>query len=277
MKKLLITSLIALILQSCISQKVTQSDVFNPVKEFELTDNFSFERNYIPNTDSTKIESWYITENNPQLNFIYFSGNGSNIRSAVPFFNELGKQFELNIYSFNYSGYGRSEGEPSIDGIVRDGETALDFFENNIGDRGLPTVVLGYSMGGFVALNLINHDAIDETVIMSTFTSLEELQDYLLKEALPGIVRPFLKLEVDESIYNLDNINLVAKSNKPMLFIHGEADNFIPPSMSINLYNLSPSEKKDIKIIEGADHRMVLKDTASSKQVIEEIKNFVSL
>ncbi|MCB2196282.1 MAG: alpha/beta hydrolase [Bacteroidetes bacterium] len=276
MKKIIILVLITVALQACISQKVTQSDVFNPVKETALNDNFTFERSYIQNTDTTQIETWYLTENNAELNFIYFSGNGSNIRSAIPFFNELEQQFDLNIFSFNYSGYGRSGGEPSIDGIVRDGKVALDYYENQIGDQNLPTVLLGYSLGGFVAFNLINHDAVDQTIIMSTFTSLEELQDYLLKEALPGIIRPFLKLDIEESIYDLDNIKLVQKVEKPILFVHGEADKFIPASMSYNLYNLCPSEKKEIKIIPGADHRMVLKDSASNKLVIHEIKNFLS-
>jgi fermentation-respiration switch protein FrsA (DUF1100 family) len=277
MKKIIILLLITFALQACISQKVTQSDVFNPVKEFALNENFTFERNYIQNTDTTQIESWYLTENNAKLNFIYFSGNGSNIRSAIPFFNELGEHFDLNIFTFNYSGYGRSEGEPSIDGIVRDGKTALDYYENQIGDQNLPTIILGYSMGGYVALNLINHDAVDQMILMSTFTSLEELQDYLLKEALPAILRPFLKLDIEESIYDLDNLILVKNTKKPILFIHGETDKFIPSSMSYNLYNLSQSEKKDIKIIPDADHRMVLKDSTSNKLVIEEIKKFVAI
>lgn len=275
MKKIIILILITVALQACISQKVTQSDVFNPVKETALNNNFTFERSYVQNTDTTQIETWYITEENAQLNLIYFSGNGSNIRSAIPFFNELGQQFDLNVFSFNYSGYGRSEGEPSIDGIVRDGKAALDYYENQVGDQNLPTILLGYSMGGFVALNLMNHDAIDQTIIMSTFTSLEELQDYLIKEALPGIIRPFLKLDIEESIYDLDNLKLVKNTEKPILFIHGEADKFIPSSMSYNLYNLSPSEKKGIKIIPNADHRMVLKDSTSNKLVIEEIKSFI--
>lgn len=277
MRKVYILVFITIIFQSCINQKVTQSDVFNPVKEFQLNSDFSFEREFIKNTDTTQIETWYITEPNAQLNFIYLSGNGSNIRSAIPFFNELGNQFDINIFSFNYRGYGLSEGEPSIGGIVDDGEIAFKYFEDEIGDQDLPTIMLGYSLGGFVAFNLMNHQAVDQAVIMSTFTSLEELQEYLITEALPGIVRPFLKLDIDESIYELNNLHLVKESNKPILFVHGGYDKFIPSEMSFKLYNLSPANKKDIKIIEEADHRMVLKDSLSNKKVIKEVKNFISL
>lgn len=277
MRKLLFFIIIPIVSQSCINQKVTQNELFNPVKEHELSDHFTFQRNYITNSDTTMLESWWITESSPKFNLIYLSGNGTNVRSAVPFFNELGNQFDLNIFTFNYSGYGLSDGKPTVKGIVKDGKTALEYFQNELMDTDLPTVVLGYSLGGFVSLNIINYDVVDKAIIMSTFTSIEELQDYLLKEALPGIVRPFLKLDIEESIYELNNLDLVTKINKPILFIHGENDDFIPPSMSYKLYSLSPSIEKDIKIIKNADHRMVLKDPESNKLVISEIKHFMNL
>lgn len=267
--------LILLAFQACVNKKVTQSDIFNPVKETELNNNFKFNRFNVNNTDSTKLELWYLTEELASFNLIYFSGNGSNIRSAIPFFNELGTQFDLNIFSFNYSGYGLSDGEPSIDGIIKDGNVALNYYANEIGNQNLPTIVLGYSLGGFVALNLMNNDIVDQGILMSTFSSFEELKNYLLKEALPGIIRPFLKLNIDQSIYQLDNRALVQRNLKPILFLHGGADVFIPSSMSFNLYDLSPSVKKDIKIIAHADHRMVLKDYESNKQVVDEIKKFL--
>ena len=278
MMKKIITILILIIgLQSCINQKVTESNIFNPVKEFELSKNFEFNRQFFETSDSVLIESWYLTEGGAKFNLIYLSGNGSNVRSAVPFFNQLGEQFNLNIYTFNYRGYGLSNGEPSVKGIVEDGKSALSYFYDKIGDKDLPTIILGYSLGGFVAMNLLQTKQIDKAIIMSTFTSIEELEKYLLKEALPGVVRPFLNLEIDSSIYQLDNLKLVENSKIPILFIHGEKDDFIPPSMSYSLYNLSPSEDKYIRIIEGADHRMVLKDTESNKLVVDEIRNFLQL
>lgn len=277
MKKIVKLLFIFLLFQSCINQKITQKDVFNPVKEYELDSNFNFSRYFIKKTDTSKLESWYITENNAQFNLIYFSGNGSNIRSAIPFFNELGDQFDLNIFSFNYSGYGLSEGIPSINGIVSDANLSIDFFTNKLANKDIPTFILGYSLGGYVALNIINHDSIDKGIILSSFSSLNELEEYLIKEALPFVIRPFLKLEVDESIYELNNLTLVKETTKPLLFIHGENDVFIPPSMSYQLFNISKSKNKLIKIIENADHRMVLKDSSSNKQVIREIRQFIKL
>ena len=129
-------------------------------------------------------------------------------------------------------------------------------------------------MGGYVALNILEKNFIDQVIIMSTFTSMKELEDYLIKDALPWIVRPFLKLDVDEKIYNLNNKPLAQKVEKPVLVIHGKADDFIPPAMGQTLYELMPSNNKKFVTIDDADHRMVLKDEEKMQEVIREILKF---
>ncbi|MFP4025399.1 MAG: alpha/beta hydrolase [Thiohalospira sp.] len=262
-----------IITQGCINQKITESEIFNPVKEYALDETLTFKRYFISNTDTTQLELWHISEKKPDFNLIFFSGNGSNVRSAIPFYNELAKQANLNIFTFNYSGYGLSDGKPTIEGIVNDGKLALDYYNQNLNNN-LPTILMGYSMGGYVALNVMDKDFIDQIIIMSTFTSLDELEDYLIKDALPWIIRPFLKLDIDDKIYNLNNKPLAAKTLKPVLVIHGDADNFIPPAMGKALYELMPSESKRFVTIVDADHRMVLKDEEKIKEVIREILNF---
>ena len=275
MKKLLAPIIIIIIFQSCISKKVNEVDVFNPIKEFELNTGFSFNRNLIPTNDSTQLETWYITEPNAQFNLIYLSGNGSNIRSAIPFFNALGTQTNLNIFSFNYSGFGLSTGNPTINGIVNDANIALQHF-NLIKNNSLPTILLGYSLGGYVALKLSNNPTIDKVILMSTFSSLKELEVFLKKESLPFIIRPFLKITIEEKVYGLTNLEEIKNLEKPLLVIHGGSDNFIPPTMGKKLYDSSPSINKKFVQIDGADHRMVLKDDEKSSQVAVEIIRFVN-
>lgn len=49
------------------------------------------------------------------------------------------------------------------------------------------------------------------------------------------------------------SLSAVAKCEKPMLFIHGDADTFVPFWMLQPLYEAKP-EPKDILIVEGAEH-----------------------
>lgn len=268
-------SFILLLLTGCINKKITESEVFNPIKEYELISDFSFENKLIEKNDSTEIETWFLTKPDARFNLIYISGNGSNIRSAIPFFNSLGKQSNLNIFSFNYSGYGLSTGTPSISGIVDDARLAIQYF-SSIKNNSLPTILMGYSLGGFVALQVGNSEYIDKIVLLSTFTSAQELEFYLKKEALPQIIRPFLKLDVDKNVYALNNLDPLNSIDKPILIIHGGKDDFIPPQMGKKLYDLSKSKQKYFIEIEGADHRTVLKDADKSFIVANEIIRFLN-
>ncbi len=48
-------------------------------------------------------------------------------------------------------------------------------------------------------------------------------------------------------------LSQITKCNKPMLFIHGEKDSYIPPEMCHTLYSAFPGEK-DMYIAPDAGH-----------------------
>lgn len=275
MKSILFLLLVVFSVTGCITQKVGETELFNPIKEFELIPDFTFSKKLLTKSDTIEIETWYLTKPDAEFNLIYISGNGSNIRSAIPFFNALGTQTNLNIFSFNYSGYGLSTGTPSVQGIVSDADLALQYF-NEIKQNELPTIVLGYSLGGFVALQVSHLKLVDNVVIMSTFSSAEELESYLKKEALPKIVRPFLNLDVDKKLYTLNNIDKITELEKPLLVLHGEKDDFIPPTMGKRLFDLSKSKQKYFVEIKGADHRSILKEDDKANNAASEIIRFIS-
>ena len=54
-------------------------------------------------------------------------------------------------------------------------------------------------------------------------------------------------------LYEASAVNQVAKSEKPMLFIHGDQDTFVPYEMVDEVYEAAPVEK-EILIIKGAGH-----------------------
>ena len=49
-------------------------------------------------------------------------------------------------------------------------------------------------------------------------------------------------------------IEAVKKSKLPIIFIHGDADDFVPTAMSVELYEASAAEHKKLVLIEGAGH-----------------------
>lgn len=74
-----------------------------------------------------------------------------------------------------------------------------------------------------------------------------------------------------EAGYGLDECNArreVAKAQVPILFIHGDADTFVPCSFVYQLYGACRSEKK-LVIIPGASHaEAYYKDTEAYKNAV---------
>ena len=64
----------------------------------------------------------------------------------------------------------------------------------------------------------------------------------------------------------------VAKCHLPMLFIHGDADTYVPTWMVYKLYDAKP-EPKELWIVPGATHAMSYKDDA--KEYVIKVKLFV--
>jgi len=94
--------------------------------------------------------------------------------------------------------------------------------------------LLGRSLGGAVALNLIhNLDAkakhiIKGVIIESTFTSISDMADQIFEflQAIPMIKALILRNK-------WDSLSLVGKLRTPIMFISGSEDNFVPTKMTI--------------------------------------------
>jgi len=276
MKRSLIVGIFALFIvtTSCITIELTKEQLYRPVKEYALDEEFSFARVFVPVTDSTKIETWHLQREAPRINIVFFNGNGSNIRSAIPMFNALGKYADANVFAANYSGYGRSEGSPSLAGIVNDGRAALESF-SAVMDGNLPTYVMGYSLGGFVALHLFENELVDGAVLLSTFTTAKEVEHHVMHEMVPGIARLFLRIKLDSIVYDLNNRVLIEQTPKPVLLIHGENDEFIPSNMSWSLLNASKAGHKEVFLLKEGDHRTVLKEPALTEEAAKAVERFI--
>jgi pimeloyl-ACP methyl ester carboxylesterase len=265
---------IGFISSSCITIELGKDELYRPVKEYALDSNFTFQRKYVKVTDTSRIETWIMKQPDARVNIVFFNGNGSNIRSSIPTFNALGSEAGANIFAANYSGYGRSEGKPTLPGIVRDGKKALTFFEKEM-DTSLTTYVMGYSLGGHVALHLTGEKSVGGTILLATFTNAKEVEDHVMKELVPGAARLFLRVKLDTIAQQLDNRKLIEQNRKPVFLAHGKADDFLPPWMSTALMEATPAMKKKVFLVEDGDHRTVLKDPEQAKAIAREIADFI--
>ena len=103
--------------------------VFFPQKALALTPadlNLDYEEVYFDTADGKRLHGWFfpLEEECPVILFCH--GNAGNISHRLDNIRLLLSQ-KLQVFIFDYRGYGKSEGTPSETGIYMDGLTAYDY------------------------------------------------------------------------------------------------------------------------------------------------------
>lgn len=189
---------------------------------------------------SLRLHGWFCRSRHPIASVLYCHGNTGNITwfaDAVRRLNAAG----LDVLVFDYRGYGRSEGRPSISGIVRDARAAARVLDE-IRDHSLPTLLWGFSLGGAVAAQIADELDWDGLVLQSTFTSLPDISRF----HFPGTPMPLLAGRL------LDTRKVVRDLDLPVAIIHGKRDRKVPFEMAEQLH--ASCSRSTLTCIDDADH-----------------------
>jgi dipeptidyl aminopeptidase/acylaminoacyl peptidase len=168
---------------------------------------------------------------------------------------------------FNFRGTGKSQGNLDILGWTRDAQAALDFVyalkevdKNHI-------CLLGFSGGAAVSVYVAAHEPRVSLVIAcacpADFHSIPQREtpmDTVQRFRQIGAIRdqgfpPSIE-EWQKGFETLSPVNWVGKiSPRPLLLVHGDADELIPVEHAHRLYQKA-KEPKELKIVPGAKHRL---------------------
>ena len=92
----------------------------------------------------------------------------------------------------------------------------------------------------------------------------------------PKLLYPFARLggmlfgnfDIDET----SPIEMMQKSKKPIIFIHGDEDDFVPYDMSVRNFNACTSENKKLVTVKGAGHGVCF--PTNEEQYLEALAEF---
>ena len=118
----------------------------------------------------------------------------------------------------------------------------------------------GESMGGASVLMVLEYQKVDFVVADCPFANTKELLLFLSHKVAKFLARPivfFATIYGKKRGYDLTNVNpieAVEKTDVPICFIHGEADEFIPYEHSERMYAVSKNSLNEIHIVPGANH-----------------------
>jgi alpha/beta superfamily hydrolase len=174
---------------------------------------------------------------------------------------------------FNFRGTGRSQGNLDILGWTRDLQAALDFLCGLEGLDKARVCLLGFSGGAAVSVYVAAHDRRISLVVTcacpADFQSLSQREtpvEAIQRFRQIGAIRdedfpPSIE-EWQRGFETVIPIEWVDKiSPRPLLLVHGDADELIPLEHVRRLYEKA-KEPKELKIVPGARHKMRLEKTA---------------
>ncbi len=180
---------------------------------------------------------------------LFFHGNGEIVRD----YDELGQAFTrwagVNFFVVDYRGYGDSSGSPGVGAMMADAHRVLAFLGKVMEKKKMtgPVSVMGRSLGSAPALELAAScpDVFCSLIIESGFAFAGPLLKVL------GLNPDALGFREDQGMGNLDKMGRVCC---PCLVIHAQSDQLIPFSDGQALFDVCPSEKKELVAVEGAGH-----------------------
>ncbi len=215
--------------------------------------NMDYEMMRFDSANGKKLMGLYFkTAQKPKGLVIHFHGNYGNVSNHF-----LGSHFLVDygfdVLTFDYEGFGDSEGKSNPKRTIEDGLGAVAFAKtlNRNPEGGI--VVFGQSLGGAVAIPVMAQSPeVKAAVIESSFPSYRTIaRDVCKRSMITWIlypIYPFLLPNRYDPVRYLDKI-----SPRPIFFIHGDRDGIIPVKMSKILYEKA-HEPKSIWIVEGGDH-----------------------
>ena len=173
---------------------------------------------------------------------LWFHGNAGNLSHRLDNIQRLAP-LNLNIFIFDYRGYGRSEGEPDEQGIYMDSQAAYNKVLTMDGVSIESLFLFGRSLGGICAVETAVNNPARGLILESVFTSASDMS----RKVFPLIPLGWALRS------RLDAVGKVPHLQLPKLFLHGTQDEIVPYDLGRKLFDHA-GEPKTFYDIEGAGH-----------------------
>jgi abhydrolase domain-containing protein 17 len=186
--------------------------------------------------DGVEISAVYLP--NPQAKFtiLYSHGNAEDLGHILPTLEEL-RNLGFAVFSYDYRGYGTSQGNPTEKTTYKDIDAAYNYLTQNLGVLPEKIILYGRSVGGGPSVDLASRKPIGGLILENTFVST-------FRVATRVTLFPFDKF---------NNIAKIKNVRSPVLIMHGKADEIIPFWHGEKLF-ATANEPKRFLAIEGAGH-----------------------
>lgn len=235
--------------------------------------------NLIVETDENKVlHGWYFKSPHKQEKgtIFFLHGNASNISTESVGMLWLLKE-GYNILTFDYRGYGASEGKPNIKGVLHDGLEFLDGFmkSNKYSKKNL--IIYGQSLGGAVAAHIARYspytDKIKVLILDSTFTSWRSIaKEVASRNFLTWIWQYPVSWSMPKDLSTIDNLKNSKINNT--IIIHSTQDQLINFKNGEALFNAAIGYKTLLQD-DISKHGQIISNPRIRKELLIELNKII--
>jgi len=210
-----------------------------------------YEDVYVRTQDDCRLHGWFIKQSQPKEadTVIYFHENAGNIGGRLFCIQNMYVNWKVNVLIVGYRGYGHSTGHPSEQGLEWDAEAILKFALDHKEINSQRVFILGRSLGGAVAIQLVQkvQFQIAGLILENTFMSISDIVDHIF----PFMSR-FKRLILRVYWPSKERIGSI---KVPIQFVSGLQDEIVPAIHVKQLFDLAKAaEFKEFLPIETGMH-----------------------
>ncbi len=225
--------------------KIENFFVFFPQSAFDLTPQdlrMVYKDVYFNTDDDQRLHGWFFptAKTNPVI--LFFHGNAGNISHRLDNIKRLLEK-DLQVFIFDYRGYGKSTGRPTEKGLNLDGLAAYGYLVEKEKIPPRKIILFGRSLGAAVAINIACQKPIGSIIIESAFTSVRDMAKTILLFRLFSWIMPL----------SYNNLEKIAAVKAPVCIIHGDSDDVVPFHMGQRLFEAAKEPKYFLRLA-GAGH-----------------------
>lgn len=209
-------------------------------------------------SDGVRLTGWFIPAvGPPRGTVIHFHGNAENMSTHVSFVTWLPPR-GYNLFTFDYRGYGRSEGHPTRAGTIRDGLAAVDHVLARPDVDPNRVFIFGQSLGGAIAVVVAaQRPSIRAVCLDSPFSSYRRIGTLHLKQIL------LTEWGASAMAWSLlsgsyEPVDFVWRiSPRPVLIIAGGRDEICFPELARELFDAA-RDPKEFWLVPEAAHTQAI-------------------
>eukprot|EP00933_Yihiella_yeosuensis_P074451 TRINITY_DN8338_c0_g2_i1.p1 TRINITY_DN8338_c0_g2~~TRINITY_DN8338_c0_g2_i1.p1 ORF type:complete len:261 (+),score=24.50 TRINITY_DN8338_c0_g2_i1:196-978(+) len=187
------------------------------------------------------IPAFFIKRENAKYTLLFSHGNAEDLGLIGRSFKELSHILQVNVFSYEYTGYGMSTGQPQEAAVYADIEAAYKYLRDVMRIPWSHIIPYGRSMGTAPSVHLATLTPVRGIILQSPMASIYRIP-FRLRFTLPGDV-----------FTNIDKIGNVCC---PVMIIHGTRDEIVPVWHGQALHEgcVKKGIAYDAFVVEGGDH-----------------------